>query len=382
MERQQSVVSSRVVGVVLLAAIAQVISTQLTSLAFQNSPFDSPVSLTWFSMHGLLLLGVPYLYQHRKQIKACETATAFWLLEPHRATARAAAAVNVNDTEHFGTASAANGDLDEPQRSASSRNLLTFEAALISPSVTSLSAARKLLFLYVLYVVANVAYVRALGGLSPMLVSAIFCAAPGIVLLLSWPVLGQAIHRVEVFCVVGGVSGIVCITQPWSTATNGDTNSHPLVLSLVAAMSPCAAAVYKVYFSKFFTDASWQFVGFQLSLLALINATLGTIALAVFLACGGETLPWERPPIPWVYILPSVVASVAFNFFVNYGVTITYPLFVSMASLLGTGVNIVINESGLVSAASSGMDPLRWVGVALVVSSLVMLLAFTWFKRK
>ncbi len=41
-----------------------------------------------------------------------------------------------------------------------------------------------------LYAAANVSYVKALQGLPPALVSAIFCAAPGFVLLLSWPVLG------------------------------------------------------------------------------------------------------------------------------------------------------------------------------------------------
>jgi hypothetical protein len=270
------------------------------------------------------------------------------------------------------------------------QHLQPFEAALARahPVLSSLQGVWRLIFLYMLYVAANVSYVKALQGLAPALVSAIFCAAPGFVLLLSWPVLGRAVQRVEVASVLLGLGGILMITQPWRAASSSESSSSGGtggggLNALYATISPAASAVYKVFFSKFYSDASWRYVGSRLGGLAIVNVVIGTLLMVTYLSVGGEPDPTSASMaghIPWNWIIPSNAASIAFNFLVNFGVTITFPLFVSVASLLSTAANLVIDA--LLSGDGGNIGAVEVVGLFMVLSSLVVLLVSVWRRRK
>lgn len=429
-----------VIVVVGAAAVAQVFATQLTSMVFRDpdAKFASPVSLTWFSMHGLLLLALPWVWGRWKGVA------------PHPSTAtmkRRAAAVNDEEDEErrrrfdedergrygessgsmvgersmavlssYGVGSSttrlqeegpagisgdattlvatpANLQASAPLLAPSShQHLQPFEEAFATghPLLASLRGISRILFLYALYVAANVSYVKALQGLAPALVSAIFCAAPGFVLLLSWPVLGRRIQRVEVASVVLGLGGIVLITQPWdhdppSTSSSSDSRSNGRGLNaLYATVAPAASAVYKVFFAKFYSEVTWAYVGSRLGAISMVNIVVGTLMLTAYLSMNGEPDPVASASIPWKWVVPANAASIAFNFLVNFGVTITFPLFVSVASLASTAANLVLDATLMSdeSDGGGGVGTLSIVGLLMVMSSLAVLLISVWRQRK
>lgn len=448
--------------IVCSAAVAQVFATQLTSYVFRvdsssdggggGKQFSSPVSLTWFSMHALLFLAVPWLWEqwnerkrnkaavshqhHRPQqqeahkddfltipprnVNYASTSTITTttndpvsmatfrgegdeddgtggggaLLPPpptHAATLIPAVVSQygvVNDHHHLSNNSGHHdhSTTNAPLLLQQHHHLQPFEAALARahPVLSSLQGVWRLVFLYMLYVAANVSYVKALQGLAPALVSAIFCAAPGLVLLLSWPVLGRPIQRIEVASVLLGLGGILMITQPWKTTstTSGSDHDNSSLNALYATISPAASAVYKVFFAKFYSDASWKYVGSRLGGLAVVNLLIGTLLVVAYLSVGGEPDPTSSlsAPIPWQWILPSNAASIAFNFLINFGVTITFPLFVSVASLLSTAANLVIDA--VFSGDGGNIGVVEVVGLFMVLLSLVVLLFSVWRRRK
>lgn len=48
--------------------------------------------------------------------------------------------------------------------------------------------------------------------------------------------------------------------------------------------------------------------------------------------------------IPWVYICASSALSVVFNFSINFGIAYTFPLFISIGTLLGIPINAMIDQ--------------------------------------
>ena len=47
--------------------------------------------------------------------------------------------------------------------------------------------------------------------------------------------------------------------------------------------------------------------------------------------------------IPWEFICTSSVLSVVFNFSINFGIAYTYPLFISLGTVLGIPINGVVD---------------------------------------
>jgi drug/metabolite transporter (DMT)-like permease len=406
--------------VVGAAAVTQVLATQLTSLVFRESSFSSPVSLTWFSMHGLLVMALPWLWEEWTSGRLCNSrrgAVVAPVMSRSQTTPDQSMPVFAslpqrcedvgNDSTAISPRTAHNAAAHEAQDNnkdhrpggktsspllPSVSHLQPFEAALTQrhPFFASLHGVSRILFLYALYIAANVSYVKALQGMAPALVSAIFCAAPGFVLLLSWPVLGRQIQRVEVASVLLGLGGILLITQPWhASAPSGQpAPSSGGLNTLYATISPAASAVYKVFFSKFYSDASWKYVGSRLGALAIVNIILGTFLLSVYLSVGGEHDPTVTSQdggsgIPWRWILPANAASISFNYLVNFGVTITFPLFVSVASLVSTAANLILDATVVNSSTSpGGVGAVEIAGLLMVLSSLVILLVSVWLQRR
>lgn len=52
----------------------------------------------------------------------------------------------------------------------------------------------------------------------------------------------------------------------------------------------------------------------------------------------------EIENIPWVYVCASSALSVVFNFSINFGIAYTFPLFISIGTLLGIPLNAVIDQ--------------------------------------
>lgn len=75
--------------------------------------------------------------------------------------------------------------------------------------------------------------------------------------------------------------------------------------------------------------------------------------------------------IPWNFVIWSSILGVIFNFLINFGIAYTYPLFISLGTLLGIPINAIID------ALVHNIDLLNWKfpGAILIMSGFLILLA-------
>lgn len=80
-----------------------------------------------------------------------------------------------------------------------------------------------------------------------------------------------------------------------------------------------------------------------LSSLGLFSTlALWPIMLALQLT-GKEKIAGGDVDIPWKFICTSSALSVVFNFSINFGIAYTYPLFISLGTVLGIPLNAVVD---------------------------------------
>ena len=74
--------------------------------------------------------------------------------------------------------------------------------------------------------------------------------------------------------------------------------------------------------------------------------------------------------IPWLFICASSAFSLSFNFSINFGIAYTYPLFISLGTVLGIPVNAVVD------VFARRVDILNWkfTGVDLIVGGFLLML--------
>lgn len=127
------------------------------------------------------------------------------------------------------------------------------------------------------------------------------------------------------------VSGIVlfAFADGFKAAT-----AEGIILSVAAAVG---AGLYKTLFKRAVGDATLGEVSLFLSILALISTfVLWVVPLALHLA-GVEILK----QLPWKFLMPNALLGLLFNFLINFGIAFTYPLFISLGTVLGIPVNAV-----------------------------------------
>ena len=75
--------------------------------------------------------------------------------------------------------------------------------------------------------------------------------------------------------------------------------------------------------------------------------------------------------VPWTYLFTSSVLGVVFNFSINFGIAYTFPLFISLGTILGIPLNAIIDMT------FRGVNFFNWKFVAtdlIIAGFLVMLL--------
>ena len=75
--------------------------------------------------------------------------------------------------------------------------------------------------------------------------------------------------------------------------------------------------------------------------------------------------------IPWVPLCLSALCSFAFNFFINFGIAFTFPLFISIGTILGIPLN------ALIDVAIRHIDLLNWkiTAAILIIGGFLLMLA-------
>jgi drug/metabolite transporter (DMT)-like permease len=288
-------------SMVAIVAFGQAFLVEVTAAIFRHG-WAAPYALSWLSTSFNLLLAAPrlaLLYRGDGHAAASDAGDA---AAPDAAAAPAAAWWR-----------------SLPQASVA-RELLAYVACFAS--VTA----------------ANVCYSVALVHMHPAVVASIFSTAPFFVAVLSHFLLGRPFYPLEGAAVVAAAAGIVMVSGPW----NAPARAPPLFALLCACASPVCEAVFKVAFAKAFTDLGRAEVGFVIGKIAALNFVGGGLVLAVVYSAGLAPLPWGAGmSMPWLLLAVKVVGSVAFNFALGYGVTVTFPLLISGGSVVATVLMVV-----------------------------------------
>ena len=178
----------------------------------------------------------------------------------------------------------------------------------------------------------NYMYTRALSVLSATDVTALFSSTPAFVFMLSLLLLKDELFSWRrLLATVISIGGIVVIA--YSNGFTGPTTTGVL-LAVGAAI---LAATYKVTFKLFIGDGEIEQVALFLTCLGLINLLCFWPILEIMHFTHYEHILWEH--IPWSYLCGSAALGLVFNFLINFGIAFTFPLFISLGTVLGIPIN-------------------------------------------
>ena len=86
-------------------------------------------------------------------------------------------------------------------------------------------------------------------------------------------------------------------------------------------------------------DATLGQVSLFLSCLGLLSTLLLWPIIVIFYFTHYEEFSWTL--IPWKYLCGNAALGLMFNFLINFGIAFTYPLFISLGTVLGIPINAV-----------------------------------------
>jgi len=212
----------------------------------------------------------------------------------------------------------------------------------------------------IVWILTNYVYVFSLTYISATEASAILSSNVAFVYVMALFILNGQIFVIRIVSSLICIGGVVLfyyaidqfgantiISDDNSTNVSYETTAVPdsgsvassdqLVGILLALAAAFGSALYKVCFKRAVGNASLGQVSLFLSLLGLCNATILWVPALVLNLTGVEIA--EPGYIPWEFLCGSSVLSLVFNFLINFGVAYTYPLFISIALMLGIPIN-------------------------------------------
>eukprot|EP00794_Sanderia_malayensis_P017531 gene17531-19281_t len=187
----------------------------------------------------------------------------------------------------------------------------------------------------IIWSTANYSYLRALGKIAATDVTALFSSCNAFVYIFSLLLLPEPFRVIRILSVIMSMSGIVMIA--YADGFKGPT-FEGVALSILAAIS---AALYKVLFKRVVGDANVKEVSLFLSCIGIFNLLVLWPIFEILYYTNEEIITWDE--IPWSYLCGGAVLGVIFNFFINFGIAITFPLFISLGTLLGIPVNALVD---------------------------------------
>ncbi len=94
-------------------------------------------------------------------------------------------------------------------------------------------------------------------------------------------------------------------------------------------------------FKRVVGDANIKEVSIFLSCLGVLNLLTLWPIFEILYFTNEELITWNM--IPWQYLCGGAVLGLIFNFLINFGIAITFPLFISLGTLLGIPVNALVD---------------------------------------
>ncbi|MEQ2182516.1 hypothetical protein GOODEAATRI_023157, partial [Goodea atripinnis] len=200
----------------------------------------------------------------------------------------------------------------------------------------------------ILWTLTNYLYLLALKKLTATDVSALYCCHKAFVFLLSWIILKDRFMGVRIVAAIMAITGIVMMA--YADGFHGDS----FVGVALAVGSASTSALYKVLFKMFLGSANLGEVAHFLSTMGFFNL--------IFISCVPLILYFTRvehlgslSSLPWGYLfglaglwldlfyLTLSMCFLVFNILVHVGVVLTYPILISIGTLLSVPGNAAVD---------------------------------------
>ncbi|XP_072038677.1 solute carrier family 35 member F3-like [Amphiura filiformis] len=223
-----------------------------------------------------------------------------------------------------------------------------------------------------IWATVNYMYARALGIIQPADVTAIFTTNTAFVYVGSWICLQERLvllpaKSISVFLSVGGTI-LICYADGFGSAS---------ILGVVLViLSAVGAALYKVLFKRYMHDATYGQVSLFLTVLGWLNLTFLWPIMLILYYQDIERWDWEE--MPWVYLCGSAALTVVFNFLTNYGIAVTFPLFIALGNLIGIPMNAAADW---VFRDIPYGDIKVWGTILIILGFIIMLLPEPWQQK-
>lgn len=253
---------------------------------------------------------------------------------------------------------------------------------------------RYCLLFMLIYVGCNAIYVAALKFIPNMVASAVMSLDPAIVFVLSllflnnWSLgIPKNIQQfISALIAVGGVwllvygapdpddseeevpinkTGVSIFEAESNENDDGDKYGLGIILVCIAAF---LSGLYKISYKYFFDTLNLGQCCYSLAIIGLLDLILLWPISLILFATDVETANWEE--IPWELLCLSAFLGLCFNLSLNFGVTFTYPLFISIGAVLIAPANLLID----VFIREFSFTTMQIVGSILSVTALVVLL--------
>lgn len=234
--------------------------------------------------------------------------------------------------------------------------------AVFSPDgITLRSLLTSTVLFAFLWVGTNYAYSRALIYASATDVATLTSSSSAMIVPLSVCLLKEPVLILRVVSVFFSCGGIVLFAYAEGFKPVGAGGV------LLAVLSACGIALYKVLLKWRVGEASMYQMALFLTFIGAFNAVVLFPVLLLLHYTGVETLN----TVPWNYVVLSSILGVLFNFLINFGIAYTYPLFISLGTVLGIPINAVIDS------LVHNVDFLNWkiTGAVLIMAGFLLLLA-------
>mmetsp|Transcript_6787 Transcript_6787/g.21932 ORF Transcript_6787/g.21932 Transcript_6787/m.21932 type:complete len:348 (-) Transcript_6787:28-1071(-) len=216
-----------------------------------------------------------------------------------------------------------------------------------------------------LFAAANYCYIKALVLAPASVVQTVFGAAPAAVVMLSRPVLGEALTVRRAAAAAGSLAG-VALTSSAAWSGRGRRLLLGVALALVAVL---CAATYKVAFRRRFGATSsaeaLRFVGVVGAACALV----GLPVVAVLEVLGLEDGVGGRSFRFWLLLLGGGLVDVIYNAAIAVGLSLAPPAIIALGTMLAIPLNVVIDA--LLNGVR--LTPPQLGGAACIVASFALL---------
>ena len=147
---------------------------------------------------------------------------------------------------------------------------------------------------------------------------------------------------------------------------DGDKYGLGVILVCIAAF---LSGLYKISYKYFFNTLDLGQCCYSLAIIGALDLVLLWPISLILFATDVETANWEE--IPWDLLCLSAFLGLCFNLSLNFGVTFTYPLFISIGAVLIAPANLMVRSSNIQSSYAEVFTSVVVHRKSIIVSRLM-----------